>query len=89
MHTYARGCSCVRRHLNKTVLLSGVTSRGLKLENKTYKLKRSIIFSQGMALMKSCLRWTSKFHYQASEICNNNYNLKSDLDADDLLEVCV
>ena len=70
---------------------SGVTSRGLKLENKTYKLKRSIIFYQGMALMKSCLLWTSKFHHQASDCNNNSYssNLKSDLDADDLLEVCV
>ena len=69
---------------------SGVTSGGLKLENKTYKLKRSIIFSQGIALMKSYFRWTSKFH-PASDCNNNNYsrNLKSDLDADDLLEVCV
>ena len=44
-----------------------------------------------MALMKSYLRWTSKFHQQASDCNNNSYwsNLKSDLDADDLLEVCV
>ena len=69
---------------------SEVTSRGLKLENKTYTVKRSIIFSQGIALMKSYFRWTSKFH-PASDCNNNNYsrNLKSDLDADDLLEVCV
>ena len=70
---------------------SWVTSRGLKLVNKTYKLKRTIIFSQGMDLMKSYLRWTSKFHQQASDCNNNNYssNFTSDLDADDLLEVCV
>ena len=43
-----------------------------------------------MDLMKSYFRWTSKFH-QASDWNKNNYssNLKSDLDADDLLEVCV
>ena len=73
---------------------SEVTSRGLKLENKTYTLKRSIIFSQGMDrmdLMKSYLRWTSKFHNQASDCNNNSYssNLKSDLDVDDLLVTAV
>ena len=70
---------------------SEVTSRGLKLENKTYTLKRSIIFSQGMDLMKSYLRWTSKFHNQASDCNNNNYssNLKSDLDVDDLFVTAV
>ena len=39
--------------------------------------------------MKSCFRWTSKFHHQASDCNNNSSNLKSVLDADDLLEVCV
>ena len=70
---------------------SEVTSRGLKLENKTYTVKRSIIFSQGMDLMKSYLRWTSKFHNQASDCNNNNYssNLKSDLDVDDLFVTAV
>ena len=70
---------------------SELTSPGLKLENKTYTLKRSIIFSQGMDLMKSYLRWTSKFHNQASDCNNNNYssNLKSDLDVDDLFVTAV
>ena len=25
MHTYARGCTCVRRHLNETVLWGNIT----------------------------------------------------------------
>ena len=41
MHTYARGCTCIRLHLKKKQF-TGVQSRGLKWENKTYKLKRSI-----------------------------------------------
>ena len=39
MHTYARGCTCIRLHLKKKQF-TGVQSRGLKWENKTYKLKR-------------------------------------------------
>ena len=57
---------------------SGVTLRGLKLENKTYTLKRSINFSQGMDLMKSYLRWTANFTTKPP-IVTTTINLKSDL----------
>ena len=37
--SYAYICTCISRHLKK--LFSRLASRGLKWENKTYKLKRS------------------------------------------------
>ena len=56
MHTHAYGRTCIRLHLKKKQF-TGVQSRVLKWENKTYKLKRSIrrgrwkkapkIFAQG------------------------------------------
>ena len=41
MHTKARGSTCIGRDLNETVLWGVTSSRGLKWQNKTYKLKRS------------------------------------------------
>ena len=40
MHTYTRGCMCVRRHLKETVFWGPITWS--ERENKTYKLKRAI-----------------------------------------------
>ena len=40
--SYVYICTCIRRHLKK--LFPRVASRGLKWENKTYKLKRSIVW---------------------------------------------
>ena len=42
-HTYERASTCIGRHLKKKQF-SGVPSRGLKWDNKTYKLKCSIFF---------------------------------------------
>ena len=50
MHTKAHGCRCTGQDLTETDLWGGggggwagvPSSRGLKWENKTYKLKRSI-----------------------------------------------
>ena len=44
MHRKARGCTCIRRNVKETVLWGVPLSRGLKWQNKTYKLKRSIVF---------------------------------------------
>ena len=41
MHTKARGCTCIGQNLKETVLWGVPSSRGLKWENKTSKLKRS------------------------------------------------
>jgi len=40
--SYAYICTCIRRHLKETIPSSSI-SRDLKKENKTYKLKRSIL----------------------------------------------
>ena len=42
MHTYARGCTCIKRHLKKKTVLWGSVTWSV-MENKTYKLKTSII----------------------------------------------
>ena len=48
MHTYARGCTYIRRHLKETVLWG--TNTYMKWENKTYKLKRSFT-----TILESCV----------------------------------
>ena len=83
---YAYICTCIRRHLKETVLWGTITWS--EIRKQSIQAKKVYYFLSGNGPMKSCLRWTSKFHYQASD-CNNNINLNSDLDADDLLEVCV
>ena len=113
MRAYARGCTCVRRHLNETVLLGDITWSEIGKQNIQAKKVNfflsgngpyEILFTldeqispTGLRLKKFKNSKNSKMNYfmytshQASDCNNNSYssNLKSDLDADDLLEFCV
>ena len=113
MRAYARGCTCVRRHLNETVLLGDITwseigKQNIQAKKVYYFLSGNgpyeILFTLDEQISPTSLRLkkfknskNSKMNYfiytshQASDCNNNNYssNFKSDLDADDLLEVFV
>ena len=69
MHTCARGCTCIRRHLKETVLWG--TNTYMKCENKTYKLKRT--FS---TILESwlCTLGTINYHILYPFVCHGFFS---------------
>ena len=69
MHTYARGCTFLRRHLNETVLWGNITWPEIGKQN--IHAKKVYYFLSGNGPYEILFALDSKFHYQASD-CNNN-----------------
>ena len=71
-YTYARGCTCIRRHLKETVPWGTITWSGWK--NKTYELKRSV----GMVLeffgWVPCYWWL-KIRMNGKTLFNNSNDM--------------
>ena len=81
-------CTCVRRHLNETVLWGNITWSEIGKQNIQAKKVYSFLSGNGPYQILFPL---DEQISPTSDCNNNNYssNLKSDLDSDDLLEVCV
>ena len=47
MHTYARGCTCVRRHLNETVLWGNITWSEIGKQNIQTKMVYYFLLGNG------------------------------------------
>ena len=86
MHTYASGCTCVRPHLNETVLWGNITWSEIGKQN--IQAKKVYYFLSGNGPYEILSNILANFTTKPT-IVITTINLKSDLDADDLLEVCV